>query len=119
MADVYVNETEGLQRVMNNKKLYARVLKKFKTDTNLDALTTAIAAQDYTQAEIAAHTIKGIAGNLSFTELFNQLQTLDKQLKTKLANPAEAAVTPAMLVSLQVCFQSTLTAIDEVLTHYA
>jgi HPt (histidine-containing phosphotransfer) domain-containing protein len=72
MADVYVNETEGLQRVMKNQKLYVRVLKKFKTDTNLDALTTAIVAQDYTQAEIAAHTIKGIAGNLSLTELFSQ-----------------------------------------------
>jgi hypothetical protein len=44
---------------------------------------------------------------------------LDKQLKAKLANPAEAAVTPEMLVPLQTCFQNTLTSIDEVLTHYA
>ena len=73
MADVvYINEEEGKKRVMNNAKLYARLLTKFKADTNLNDLLACVGAQDWEKAQAAAHTIKGIAANLSLTELFNQ-----------------------------------------------
>jgi HPt (histidine-containing phosphotransfer) domain-containing protein len=119
MADIYIDTEDGLKRVMNNKKLYVRLLTKFKSGTNLVALAAAVAAGDYEKAEIEAHTIKGIAGNLSFTELFKQSQELDAKLKTKLAKPAEVVVTSETIAPLLTCFENTLTSIDKVLADYA
>jgi len=36
MSDVvFINEEEGKKRVMNNGKFYAKLLAKFKADTNI------------------------------------------------------------------------------------
>ncbi|MDR3303264.1 MAG: Hpt domain-containing protein [Treponema sp.] len=115
---VYINETEGLRHVLNKEQLYMRLLKKFKADVSLDALTSAVTAQDYTKAEIEAHTIKGISGNLALTELFNQIQALDTALKAKIAQPDGDVITPESLAPLHTCFQHTLTSIDEALARH-
>ena len=113
MADVvYINEADGKKRVMNNGKLYAKLLTKFKTDTNLDELITFAGAQDWEKAQAAAHTIKGIAANLSLTELFNQSLDCETQIKGK-------ALKPESLESLKKCFNETLAAIDNVIAQYA
>lgn len=119
MATIYIDMEDGLKRVMNNKKLYVRLLSKFKASTDLQALTAAVAVGDYEKAEIEAHTIKGIAGNLSLTELFMQSQELDTKLKTKLAKPAELVITPETIEPLLTCFKNTLISIDKVLVDYA
>lgn len=59
----------SLERFMNNEALYERFLGKFAADPNYQKLKEAMAAGDREQAEIAAHTIKGVAGNLGFTRL--------------------------------------------------
>jgi len=113
MADVvYINHEEGKKRVMNNGKLYAKLLTKFKTDTNLKDLETFAAAQDWEKAQGAAHTIKGIAANLSLTELFNQSLNVETQIKGKSLNPES-------LDLLKTCFSETLTAVDKVIAQYA
>ena len=113
MADVvYINEEEGKKRVMNNAKLYAKLLTKFKTDTNLEDLVAFAVAQDWENAQAAAHTIKGIAANLSLTELFNQALDCETQIKGKSLNPES-------LENLKTCFTETLTAVDKVIANYA
>ena len=113
MADVvYVNDEEGKKRVMNNGKLYAKLLNKFKTDTNLDDLLTGAAVQDWEKAQAAAHTIKGIAANLSLTELFNQSLDVETQIKGKSLNPQS-------LENLKTCFADTITAVEKVIAQYA
>ena len=112
MADpVYVNEEEGKKRVMNNGKLYARLLTKFKEGTNLDELISTAGTQDWEKAQIAAHTIKGIAANLSLTELFNQSLDVETQIKGKYLDPQS-------LENLKACFSMTLTEIDKVIANY-
>ena len=112
MADVvYINEEDGKKRVMNNGKLYAKLLNKFKTDTNLNDLIAFSEGQDWEKAQIAAHTIKGVAANLSLTELFNQSLAVETQLKEKL-------VKSESLESLRSCFEETLIAVDEVIARY-
>jgi HPt (histidine-containing phosphotransfer) domain-containing protein len=112
MADiVYVNLDEGLKRVMNNAKLYVRLLTKFKTDTRLDELSARIEAGDYEQAQVAAHTIKGVAANLSLTELFEKIRNLESQIKEK-------AVQPGSLDTVKAVFGETLKKIDEVIAQY-
>ncbi|MDR0498046.1 MAG: Hpt domain-containing protein [Treponema sp.] len=113
MADVvYINEEEGKKRVMNNGKLYAKLLTKFKTDTNLDDLASFAEAQDWEKAQAAAHTIKGIAANLSLTELFNQSLDVETQIKGK-------SVKSESLESLKACFTETIVVIDKVIAQNA
>ena len=113
MAEVvYVNAEEGKKRVMNNGKLYAKLLTKFKTDTNLNDLTAFAGAQDWEKAQGAAHTIKGIAANLSLTELFNQSLDVETQIKGKSLNPES-------LENLKKCFAETLAAVDGVIAENA
>ena len=113
MADViFINEEEGKKRVMNNGKLYAKLLTKFKTDTNLNNLLDFADVQDWENAKAAIHTIKGIAANLSLTELFNQSLDVETQIKGK-------ALKQESLESLKTCFAETLIQIDEVIARNA
>ena len=113
MADVvYINEEEGIKRVMNNGKLYAKLLTKFKTDTKLDDLVAFAGAQDWEKAQAAAHTIKGIAANLSLTELYNQCLEVETQIKGKALNPGS-------LENLKTCFADTIVAVEKVITENA
>ena len=113
MADVVlINEEEGVKRVMNNAKLYTKLLTKFKADTNLNDLVTFAGAQDWEKAQTAAHTIKGIAANLSMTELFNQSLDIETQIKGK-------ALKPESLENLKNCFTKTLAAVEEVIAKHA
>ena len=112
MADVvYINEEDGKKRVMNNSKLYAKLLTKFKADTNLTDLVTFAGVQDWEKAQAAAHTIKGIAANLSLTELFNQSLDLETQIKGKSLNPES-------LENLKTCYAETLIAVEKVIAKY-
>jgi HPt (histidine-containing phosphotransfer) domain-containing protein len=112
MADVvYINFDEGLKRVVNNTKLYVRLLAKFKTDTRLEELSAQLEAGDYEKAQVAAHTIKGIAANLSLTELFEKIRDLESQIKEK-------AVQPGALDTVKTVFAETLKKVDEVIAQY-
>jgi HPt (histidine-containing phosphotransfer) domain-containing protein len=109
---VYINEEEGKKRVMNNTKLYVKLLTKFKDETSLDELCAAAAAQEWERAQVAAHTIKGVAANLSFTELFKHSLDVETQIKGK-------SLKPESLESLKACFSVTLTEIDKVIAQNA
>ena len=68
MADVmYINIEDGSKRVMNNMKLYAKLLLKFKDDQNIKTIESSLAANDLPNAQIATHTLKGLSANLSLS----------------------------------------------------
>lgn len=112
MADEleYMNFDEGVKRVMNNVKLYLKLIAKFKTDTNLDELLTPLAAQDYEKAQTAAHTLKGVAANLSLTELFKQTLELETQIKGQTVNPGQ-------IEKVKTAFSETIKKIDKVIAQ--
>jgi HPt (histidine-containing phosphotransfer) domain-containing protein len=114
MADevVYINFDEGVKRVMNNTKLYVKLLGKFKTDTDFGELEGALAAGDMEKARIQAHTIKGIAANLSLTELFKQAQALESQIKT-------GSVAPGDIETARAAYTATVQEVDKVMAQYA
>jgi HPt (histidine-containing phosphotransfer) domain-containing protein len=113
VADVvYINEEEGKKRVMNNGKLYAKLLTKFKTGTNLDELTAFVEAEDWEKAQGAAHTIKGVAANLSLTELFNQSLDVETRIKGK-------SLKTESLENLKTCFAQTIIAAEKVIAANA
>ncbi|MDR1278003.1 MAG: Hpt domain-containing protein [Treponema sp.] len=104
---VYVNAEEGIKRVMNNAKLYAKLLTKFKADTSLNEMLKLLGAGDYEKAQIAAHTIKGVAANLSLTELYNQTLELETQIKARSVNPDQ-------ITQVESAFTETIKTIDKV-----
>jgi HPt (histidine-containing phosphotransfer) domain-containing protein len=106
--NVYINIEEGLQRVLNNKLLFIRLLKKFMNETNLIALTEAINTDDLTKAKERVHTIKGIAANLSLTKLYVETQELEAKIKEGIADKV-------MLQSVQETFDETIKQIQKVI----
>ena len=112
MADdvVYIDFADGLKRVVNNTKLYVKLLTKFKSENKLDDLEAAIAAGEMEKARNAAHTIKGVAANLSLTELYKQSLALETQIKGGAADPAQ-------LDTVKAAFAKTLLEIDRVITE--
>jgi HPt (histidine-containing phosphotransfer) domain-containing protein len=109
MADgaVYVNVAEGSARIMNNIKLYVKLLTKFRNDNNLNDLEAAVAAGDLAKAQSAAHTVKGVAANLALSELFKQCLELETQIKGGTVNPAQ-------METVKTVFAATLKEIDKV-----
>jgi HPt (histidine-containing phosphotransfer) domain-containing protein len=112
MADgaVYIDFADGVKRLMNNTKLYVKLLTKFKNENKLDDLEAAIAAGDLYKAKNAAHTLKGVSANLSLTELNKQSLELETQIKGGAANPAQ-------LDTVKAAFAKTLQEIDRVISE--
>jgi len=112
MADdvVYIDFADGVKRVMNNTKLYVKLLTKFRNDNKLDNLEAAIVSGDMEKARNEAHTIKGVAANLSLTELYKQSLALETQIKGGSADPAQ-------LDTVKTAFAKTLQEIDRVISE--
>jgi HPt (histidine-containing phosphotransfer) domain-containing protein len=107
---VYIDFADGMKRVMNNSKLYIKLLAKFKNETKLDDLEAAVKAGDLEKAKNAAHSIKGLSANLSLTELNKQSFALETQIKAGTADPAQ-------LDTVKTAFAKTLQEIDKVITE--
>lgn len=59
-----------LGRFMGNENLLKKFVKNFPDDPTYGRLCEAMESQDWPQVEMFAHTLKGVAANLSFTKLF-------------------------------------------------
>lgn len=114
MADdvVYVNVEDGMKRVMNNMKLYVRLITKFRNDTKLEGLEAAFAGGDMEKAQIETHTLKGLAANLSFSEMFKQCLALETLLKA-------GTMDQAQLETVKTVFTATLQDVDKVIAENA
>ena len=70
VAAAGVDSDSALERCLGNEVLLCRFYAKFLEDPNYAKLQTALAARDPAGAVQAAHTLKGVCGNLSMTALF-------------------------------------------------
>lgn len=64
-----IDYKDGLGRFMNNAALFEKFLWRFPEDATFGALKNALDADDCAAAFHAAHTLKGVAGNLSLKAL--------------------------------------------------
>jgi len=113
MADdvVYINVEEGVKRVMNNSKLYAKLLLKFKDDLSFSDMEAALKTGNLEKAQIAAHTLKGLAANLSLVELHKQSVEIETQIKAGSVNPDQIA-------AVKNVFERTLAETEKVIAQY-
>lgn len=69
-----VNYEEGLHRFVDMVDLYEECLVKFADDTSLKAMQEGIEARDAQAVFRAAHSYKGLAGNLSINHIFTAVE---------------------------------------------
>lgn len=81
-----LNISEGLQRIGGSQNSYRKLLKKFITNQGgaIEDVNSAIQAKDQEAAVRAAHTLKGVSGNIGATDLFGAAKTLEDALKESL-----------------------------------
>jgi len=77
------NVDEGLARCMNNESFYLRLVETAQGDKGFDALAAAIAEGNLDSAFEAAHSLKGVLGNLSITPLFEPISEITELLRAK------------------------------------
>lgn len=65
-----IDVAAALERMMGSEALLERLLGKFLDDPQYPALCAALERADAEQAASAAHTLKGVCGNLSMTDLY-------------------------------------------------
>ena len=72
---------DAMSRLNNNKKLYMTLLKKFDGNAMLADLLGKIKSGDISAAEASAHTLKGLAANLSLSDLRANAEEINIRLK--------------------------------------
>ncbi len=104
-------DLEGaMERFMNNEGMYERFLKKFANETIYDQLASAVEEQDADKAFAAAHTLKGVCGNLSLQGLF---EVVNKQVEFFRAKDMEAGA--AMMPQVTAEYDKVMELIKEIL----
>ena len=73
---------EVLSRLYS-EALVKKFVGKFLADQSFQQLEGSLNAEDYDEAFRAAHTLKGVAQNLSFTKLYRSSHEITEALRTK------------------------------------
>ena len=80
LAEYGIDYTDAMDRMGGNGDLYKKLALKYLDDGNYEALVAAMDVADYDDAYKAAHSLKGVAGNLSFNKLFELASTVSGAL---------------------------------------
>jgi len=81
---------EEVKSRLRSERLVEKFALKFLADPSYDTLTATMASQDYEEAFRAAHTIKGVCQNLSFTMLGRSSSALSEALRGGYTPEADA-----------------------------
>ncbi|WP_294145492.1 Hpt domain-containing protein [uncultured Clostridium sp.] len=76
-----VDYDRTMARFMGNEKFYLKILKRLPQDQNLDGLGAALDKEDLAAAFEAAHTIKGLAGNLGLQSIYEVISAMVEPLR--------------------------------------
>lgn len=74
MVTAGIDLESAIERFMGNEALYLKFLFRFPDDENYQNLCRSIEKQDCGNAFTAAHTLKGVCGNLSIKSMENILR---------------------------------------------
>ena len=77
-----LNIPDAMKRLMNNAKLYTRLMQKFLEGEELNVLKRALESRNVQASVTAAHTVKGTAANLSAETIHLLAMKLEMSLKS-------------------------------------
>ena len=103
-----ISVEEGMKRVVNNEKLYHRLLRSFSGKNLVDKIVESVQNENYEEAITACHGLKGIAANLAMHPLAAAAAEIENCLKAK-DSPGD--LLPKLLENLEAVEQ----AIEEIL----
>ena len=104
------NYQEVSSRLPSEKFIQKFVL-KFLNDKSHELLVTSMEAGNYEEAFRAAHTIKGVCQNLSFTKLYESSHLLTENLRA-----GYGADTDELVQRVEADYHQTMAAIEELQT---
>lgn len=76
-----IDTEEALARFMGNEALMMKFLLRFPQDPSFQQLKESMDRKDAAGAFAAAHTLKGVVGNLSMKELFRRVSDVVEDLR--------------------------------------
>ena len=91
---------------LRSEKLVQKFVLKFLNDKSYELLCTSMESKNYEEAFRAAHTIKGVAQNLSFTALYQSASALSEALRGGFSPEA-----PALAAQVDADYAKTASAI--------
>ena len=91
---------------LRSDRLVQKFVLKFLADGSYDLLTQSMEEENYAEAFRAAHTIKGVCQNLSFTRLFTSASQLCEALR-----PGGPPQSPDLFTQVKTDYEATLSAI--------
>lgn len=77
------NTYDGLTRCMGNEAFYFKLICRVVDDKNFQALEDAVAAKDLDAAFDAAHSLKGVLGNLALTPIYEPVYEITELLRER------------------------------------
>ena len=86
---VGIRYEEGVARFVGNAEMYESFLRQFPSDQTYAEIEEAMKQKDFRAAFQAAHTLKGLSGNLSLGALYDSLVVFVDALRGE-GNPALA-----------------------------
>lgn len=102
------NYEEVLGRFRTEERV-VKFIKLFLKDGSFSLLQKALAEQNLPEAFRAAHTLKGICANLSFTRLYRSSHGLTELLRAGKPSPE----IPALMAEVEKDYAATARAIEE------
>ena len=90
--DMFGGDYEDVSRRLPSEKLIEKFFLKFQDDKSYENLQNALKEGDYEEAFRAAHTLKGVAQNLSFKNLGQSSSSLTEALRAKKEKPGQELV---------------------------
>jgi PAS domain S-box-containing protein len=99
-----IDLADGLKRVAGNRRLYRELLRQFAAKHGNAALqiSTALEGGELKLAELIAHTVKGVAGNIGITEVQSVAQKLENALRDDEGTVSALVLEFASLMGTQV-----------------
>ena len=104
----------ALRRMMNNEALLIKFLKKFGEDDSYKNLTAAMVTGDRKAAFIAAHTLKGVAGNLGLDGVMNAVVPIVESLRNNEEDIFDPCVLKADMERVTENYTKAMTAIEQI-----
>ena len=90
LAQTGIDAESGIERFMGNEGLFEKFLRRFPADPSYSELVQALEAGETERAFEAAHTMKGVCGNLSMTRLYALVSEVVEQLRDGKPDAARA-----------------------------
>jgi HPt (histidine-containing phosphotransfer) domain-containing protein len=104
----------GLERLMGNKRLYRKLLRDFgsKYTEVAGEIRNALDEKDFEQAHSLVHNLKGLAGNLSATDLQAAAVEMEKLVKGSQATSTSAEQLHQKFTELEYAINQALEAVQ-------